>query len=236
MSSDSKSLGFTVLFEDDQCLFVNKPSGVLTQAPPGIDSIERRIKIYFQSNDPYLGVPHRLDRAASGVMVFAKTPKAARRLAEQFQTKTVEKIYWALVNGNITEPQGTWVDSMRKVENEPRAELVPADHPEAKQAVLHFIHRGQTEAITWLEIRLETGRTHQIRLQAGGRGHPILGDQLYGSKSIFGETHSDERLRAIALHARQLTLIHPTNRQLMTIEAPPPEPWQPHLAPFLPIT
>lgn len=236
MALDSNNLGIQVLFEDDHCLFVNKPSGVLTQAPPGIDSIERRIKSYFQSADSYLGVPHRLDRAATGVMVFAKTPKAARRLAEQFQSKTAEKTYWALVDGKVMEQQGTWIDSMRKVENEPRSELVPADHPEAKQAILHFINRGHTEAFTWLEIRLETGRSHQIRLQACSRGHPILGDQLYGSKVIFGETHTDERLRSIALHAQRLTLIHPTNRQSMTIEALPPETWQQHHSQFNPIT
>ena len=132
MSSDPKILGFQILFEDAQCLFINKPSGMLTQAPPGIDSIERRIKSYFQSTDSYLGVPHRLDRAASGVMVFAKTHKAARRLAEQFQGKTVEKTYWALVEGKVREQEGTWIDSMHKVNNEPRAELIPSDHPEAK--------------------------------------------------------------------------------------------------------
>ncbi|HQR07948.1 MAG TPA: RluA family pseudouridine synthase [Gemmatales bacterium] len=235
MSSDQKPLGFQILFEDPQCLFVNKPAGVLTQAPPGIDSIERRIKSYLQEStqvEPYLGVPHRLDRAASGVMVFAKTTKAARRLAEQFQAKIVEKVYWALVEGKVIEQHGTWVDSMRKVDGEPRAALIPADYPEAKKAILHFIKRGQAGAITWLEIRLETGRTHQIRLQTGSRGHPILGDQLYGSKVIFGDPHSDERLRAIALHARQLTLVHPTKRQSMTIEAPPTDTWQQHVARF----
>lgn len=239
MSSDQKPLGFQVLFEDPQCLFVNKPAGVLTQAPPGIDNVERRIKSYLQSTDqvePYLGVPHRLDRAASGVLVFAKTPKAARRLAEQFQRKTVEKTYWALVEGKVTESHGKWIDSMRKVDGEPRAEIIAADHPEAKQAILHYIQRGHTEAITWLEIRLETGRTHQIRLQAGSRDHPIVGDHLYGSKLLFGEAHSDVRQRAIALHARRLTLIHPTNRQTITLEATPPEPWQQYLAQFNPIT
>lgn len=229
MSSESTIFGLPVLFEDDHCLFVNKPSGVLTQAPLGIDSLERRIKSYLPPHDSYLGVPHRLDRSASGVMVFAKSPKAARRLAEQFQSKTVEKTYWALVEGSIIEPKGTWIDTMRKVEGEPRAELVPADHPDAKNAILHFIHRGHTETINWLEIQLETGRTHQIRLQAGSRGLPILGDKLYGSKYNFGDAHSDERLNAIALHARQLTLIHPTNRQSMTIEAPAPAAWQRYL-------
>lgn len=239
MPYDQINPGVQVLFEDEQCLFVNKPSGILTQAPPGIESIERSIKSYLQATDqgePYLGVPHRLDRAASGIMAFAKTPKAARRLAEQFQAKTVEKTYWALVEGTVAEMKGTWIDWMCKIKGEPRSELLHRDHPEARQAILHFSKRGHFEDITWLEIRLETGRNHQIRLQAGSRHHTILGDHLYGSKLNFGEAHSDERMRAIALHARRLTLMHPTNRDMMTIEAPPPEPWQQYFPLFHPIT
>ena len=235
MISDQKANGLQVLHEDEHCLFISKPSGVLTQAPPGIDSVESRIKQHLQLNDsttksPYLGVPHRLDRAASGVMVFAKTRSAARTLAEQFQSKTVEKTYWALLEGRINEERGTWINCMRKIEGEPRSELVSQDHPEAKQAILHFVNRRYSEGITWLEIQLETGRNHQIRLQAGTRGYPILGDQLYGSTRAFGEPFPDERLRAIALHARRLTLMHPTSRKSMTIESPPPDPWQPYFS------
>ena len=231
MIPDQKPDNFLVLFEDEHCLFISKPSGVLTQAPPGIDSVESRIKQYLPLRDPsytapYLGVPHRLDRAASGVMVFAKTRSAARTLAEQFQSKTVVKTYWALVEGSVNDERGTWIDWMRKIEGEPRSELVSQDHPEAKQAILHFVNRGYSEGITWLEIQLETGRNHQIRLQAGTRGHPILGDQLYGSTHSFGESFPDERLRAIALHARRLTLMHPASRKSMTVEALPPQSWQ----------
>lgn len=227
-----------VLYEDADCLFVNKPTGILTQAPPGIVSIESLIKSYLGSSDSprktlYLGVPHRLDRASSGVMVFAKTPKAARRLAEQFQLKAVEKTYWALVEGKIAEEKGTWIDWMKKIEGEPRSELVSNDHSEARQAILHFINMGYSDNVTWLEIQLETGRTHQIRLQMGSRLMPILGDHLYGSKQVFGEQLADERLRAIALHSRRLTLIHPTNRGKMTIEAPPPPSWIPYLPRFV---
>lgn len=235
MISDQKAYGLHVLHEDDHCLFISKSSGVLTQAPQGIDSVESQIKHHLKlkdsaSNTPYLGVPHRLDRAASGVMVFAKTRSAARTLAEQFQSKTVAKIYWALVEGRINDERGTWIDWMLKIKGEPRSELISQDHPEAKQAILHFVNRGYFEGITWLEIQLETGRNHQIRLQAGSRGYPILGDYLYGSTRGFGEPFPDERLRAIALHARRLTLMHPSSSRSMTIEALPPEPWQPYIS------
>jgi 23S rRNA pseudouridine1911/1915/1917 synthase len=235
MISDQKPNDLQVLHEDEHCLFISKPSGVLTQAPAKIDSMESRIKQYLPQKDPsfttpYLGVPHRLDRAASGVMVFAKTRSAARTLAEQFQSKKVEKTYWMLVEDRFKDEHGTWIDWMRKIEGEPRSEIVSQDHPEAKQAILHFVNRGHFEGITWLEVHLETGRNHQIRLQAGTRGHPILGDQLYGSIRPFGEQFPDERLRAIALHARRLTLKHPASRKSMTVEAPPPESWQPYFS------
>lgn len=215
---------FDILFEDAQCLVVVKPSGLLTQAPPGIDSLEIRIKRYLRRSaeagkEPYLGVPHRLDRPASGVMVFAKTRTAAQRISEQFQDQRIEKTYWALVQGTLVEESGTWVDSMRKVENEARSEIVSESDVGAQRAVLHFKKLGQTDAFTWLAIQLETGRTHQIRLQAGSRGFPILGDDLYGATTTFGEKFDDARMRAIALHAQELKFFHPKTRELLSLTA-----------------
>jgi 23S rRNA pseudouridine1911/1915/1917 synthase len=222
---------FEILHEDPQCLVVVKPSGLLTQAPPGIDSLEIRIKRYLRQSaepgrEPYLGVPHRLDRPASGVMVFAKTRTAAQRLSEQFQDQRVEKTYWALVEGQVEAAEGTWIDSMRKVDGEARSEIVGEQEPGAQRAVLHFRKVSEGKAFTWLAIQLETGRTHQIRLQCATRGHPILGDTLYGATTPFGEAFADERLRAIALHARDLSFFHPKSREPMRAEATPPEPWR----------
>lgn len=222
---------FDILFEDPQCLVVVKPSGLLTQAPPGIDSLEIRIKRYLRQSaeagrEPYLGVPHRLDRPASGVMIFAKTRTAAQRISEQFQDQRIEKTYWALVQGLVGEDSGTWIDSMRKVEGEARSEIVGEQDAGSQRAVLHFKKLGQTDAFTWLAIQLETGRTHQIRLQAGSRGFPILGDELYGSSVGFGETFEDARLRAIALHARDLQFFHPKSREAMQFSAPVSAAWE----------
>lgn len=222
--------GFQILFEDGPCLAVGKPPGVPTQAPPGIESLEVRIKAFLKARDNpphevYLGVPHRLDRPASGAMVFATRRRAAQRLARQFEDRTVKKLYWALVEGRPDPPAGTWRDSLRKVYGKPQAEIVTAEHPDARLAVLHYRTIAATERGTWLEIELETGRTHQVRIQAASRGYPVLGDAQYGSRVLFGPQHGDERLRAIALHARTLAFDHPTSKQPIVVTAPVPEFW-----------
>ncbi len=220
-----------LLYESGPCLVVNKPPGLLTQAPPGIDSLEARIKEFVKRREEktgnvYLGVPHRLDRPASGAMVFARHVRAARRLAEQFEARTVRKVYWACVEGRVTPNAGTWEDFLRKVPEEPRAEVVDRDHPEGRIAVLHYRTLGATPWGMWLEIELETGRTHQIRVQAASRGHPLLGDGQYGSTVLFGTQYEDQRLRAVALHARTLSFLHPMTHEPVCITAPLPEVWE----------
>lgn len=222
--------GFDILYEDEPCLVVCKPPGVATQAPPGIDSLEVRIKAFLTARDNpphavYLGVPHRLDRPASGAMVFATRRRAAQKLARQFELREVRKIYWACVEGRPEPAAGTWRDYLRKVYGKPEAEVVGADHPEGRLAVLHYRTLASTEWGSWLEIELETGRTHQVRIQAASRGYPIVGDVQYGSKIPFGPQHDDERLRAIALHARVLEFVHPTSRQKVAVTAPVSEFW-----------
>jgi 23S rRNA pseudouridine1911/1915/1917 synthase len=220
-----------VLYEDGPCLAVCKPPGLLTQAPPGIDSVEVRIKQLLRlregrSGDVYLGVPHRLDRPASGAMVFATSRRATRRLAEQFEGRLVEKVYWACVEGSVQPSSGTWEDRLRKVPGEARAEIVGPDHAEGRPAVLHYRTLGTQPWGTWLEIILETGRTHQVRVQAAWRGHPLLGDAQYGSTVPFGPQYEDPRLRAIALHARSLTFRHPNTKEEVSVTAPVTDDWR----------
>ena len=127
-----------ILYEENGCLALNKPSGLTTQAPFPLDSLEARVKDYLRAHDGkltgrvYLGIPHRLDRVCSGAIVFADNPKAARKLARQFERRQVRKIYWACVQGQVEPASGTWTDFVRKIPEEPRAEVVPADHPEAR--------------------------------------------------------------------------------------------------------
>ena len=270
-----------ILYEAGPCLVVNKPSGLLTQAPSYIDSLERQIKDFLKEREHkpgnvYLGVPHRLDRPVSGTIVVCKHARAARRMSEQFESRTIRKIYHALVEGNVEEDSGTWTDYMRKIPDEAAAEFVAEDHPDAREAILHYrvLNRllisnsvisspaSQSSTIssttispsispstishlspevmisdgseppagfclvTWLEIELETGRMHQIRLQCGGRVHAILGDAQYGSSIPFGESFEDVRMRGIALHAHQLSFRHPMTHEPVEVIAPKPSTWQ----------
>lgn len=226
--------GFDILRETESYLVICKHPGILTQAPRGVDSLEWRIKAFLQEraqeraedpDDVYVGLPHRLDRPATGVMLVGKSAKATRKLGRQFESRHVKKVYWACVEGAVTPEVDTWRDFVRKVPGEPHAEVLPPDHPEARIAVLHYRVRGRGPWGTWLEIELETGRTHQIRLQAATRGHPVLGDAQYGATTPFGPQYEDTRLRAIALHARSLTFREPGANDTITVVAPVSEEW-----------
>lgn len=221
-----------ILTEQGPCLAVSKPGGLLTQAPPHIDSLEARIKQFLKHRDDkpgrvYLGVPHRLDRPVSGVLVFAKHVRAARRLSEQFQGRLVDKVYWALLEGKVDADEAQWVDHLRKIPDQARAEIVPPGHPEGRVAVLRLRVLQRTDQFTWVRIQLETGRTHQIRVQAAARNHPIIGDLQYGAKSPFGPECQNDRDRCIALHARHIGLKHPMTREPLSVTAPLPVYWPP---------
>jgi 23S rRNA pseudouridine1911/1915/1917 synthase len=235
-----QAAGLEILLDDDCLLAINKPSGLPTQAPRQFDSVERRIRAWFAARQaeqaggttasddrpPYLGLPHRLDRPATGILLLAKTPRAARLVSRQFERRQIEKTYWALVGGTVDPPQGAWRDYVRKLPSVPKVEIVSADAPGALEAVLHYQVLGQTPFGSWLEIKLQTGRTHQIRIQTASRGHPVLGDQLYGSTAPFGTSVTDQREGAIALHARSLIFRHPTTQESCTVTAYVPSAWR----------
>jgi RluA family pseudouridine synthase len=219
-----------IILEAGSVLVVNKPGGLLTQAPPGIDSLELRIKRWLIERDQkpgksYLGVPHRLDRPVSGVIVVAKNVRATNRISQQFQLRTVTKKYWAVVEGDVPDSEGCWVDSMRKIPDEARSEIVDSDHPEGKEAILNFRLLRQSHGLSLLEIQLQTGRTHQIRVQCSARGCPIVGDTLYGSSMAFGPQTPDIRKRWIALHSRQIMLEHPVDKTPVACVAPLADYW-----------
>jgi len=219
-----------ILYDNGPCLVVNKPPGLLTQAPAGIDSLEVQVREFYKSREGiegniYLGLPHRLDRPVSGAIVFARHVRAAHRIASQFENRTVSKSYWAFVEGQVTPDEGTWTDHLHKRHGMAQSIVVPADDPRGKLAILHYRTISTTSVGTWLEIELETGRTHQIRVQAASRGNPVCGDSQYGAKQAFGEQHEDERLRAIALHARHLGFQHPMTREQVSVTAPVPAAW-----------
>jgi 23S rRNA pseudouridine1911/1915/1917 synthase len=224
-----------ILFEDNHCLAVAKPAPLLTQGVPlGIPTLEAMVKAYLKeryhkAGNVYLGIPHRLDRPVSGVVVFARNSKAARRLAEQFQTRQVRKVYWAVVEpslgGDMPPAEGVWEDWLLKVQEEARSERATADTPGARRALLRYRRLRETEDGILLEIEPETGRMHQIRVQAALRGWPVRGDVLYGSRRSFGPPAELPRERIIALHARSLTFLHPIRYEPMTVTAPLPRTW-----------
>jgi 23S rRNA pseudouridine1911/1915/1917 synthase len=224
-----------VLYEDNHCLAVAKPARLLTQGvPPGIPTLEAMVKAYLKERyhkpgNVYLGIPHRLDRPVSGVVLFARNSKAARRLAEQFQTRQVRKVYWAIVepshSDELPPAEGVWEDWLLKVKEEARSERVAADVPGARQAVLRFRRLNERADGALLEIEPRTGRMHQIRVQAAVRGWPIRGDVPYGSRLPFGPPAELPRDRVIALHARSLTFLHPIRYEPVTVTAPLPRTW-----------
>ena len=221
-----------VLYEDHLILVINKPAPLLTQAPPGVPSLEAGVKAYLKekygkAGGVYLGIPHRLDRPVSGVIVFARSTKAAQRVHAQFQERQVRKAYWAAVEGAVEPSTGVWDDWMRKIAAEARVVPAAANELGAKLATLDYtVVRPLIEGGgTLVEFAPRTGRMHQLRVQAAWRGHPIFGDVQYGSSRPFGPPWELPRERVIALHARRLTLAHPVTRDEMTFTAPVPPHW-----------
>ena len=219
-----------MLYEEGPCLAVAKQGGLLTQAARGIDSLEVRIKKFLTARQEreggvYLGMVHRLDRPVSGVLVMGTNRRTARGLAEQFEGRMVHKIYWALVEGQVDEDEGTWVDYLRKVPNVAHAEVVEENSPDSREAILKYQVVERRDKFTWLQLQLKTGRMHQIRVQAAARGCPVMGDQQYGAKLPFGQQFEDTRERLIGLHARELGFRQPKTWERILVEAPLPTPW-----------
>ncbi len=211
-------------------MVLNKPHGLLTQSPPGIDSLELRVKQFIKHRESktgkiYLVPVHRLDRPVSGAIMFAKNVRAAKRLSAQFKNRTISKTYVAMVEGIIESETDRWIDFMRKVPGEARSEIVGKQEEGSKDAILNFRVVARSNSNSLVEIELETGRTHQIRLQFSSHGHPIVGDQQYGSQLEFGEQTVDLRKRQIGLHARCLGFEHPMDHDQVEVTAPYPENW-----------
>jgi 23S rRNA pseudouridine1911/1915/1917 synthase len=219
-----------VLFEDHHLVAVNKPAPLLTQAPEGVPSLEAMVKAYIKDKyakpaGVYLGIPHRLDRPVSGVVVFARNTKAAQRVHAQFQQHAVKKTYWAAVEGEVAPEAGTWEDWVRKIPAEARVVKAEPGEQYAKLATLDYRVVRRLPGGTLIELSPKTGRMHQLRVQAAWRGHPVYGDVMYGGTRAFGPAWENPRDKVIALHARRLELDHPFTGERLTFEAPLPAYW-----------
>ncbi len=170
-----------ILCEDGPVIAVNKPPGVISQgAPIGTPSLVSMVKDYLKEKynkpgDVYLGVPHRIDRPVSGVVVFSRNSKCAARLAEQFAKREVRKTYVAVLESPPPEDAGTLRDWLYRIPNEPKVIVCSPDRVDAKEAVLHYKVLKRVRGRALVEIDLGTGRMHQIRIQFGSRGWPIVG-------------------------------------------------------------
>jgi 23S rRNA pseudouridine1911/1915/1917 synthase len=223
-----------ILYEDDHILAVVKPAGLLTQARrPDLPTLEDRVRRYLRPGDlapVYLGTVHRLDRPVSGVVLWARTPRAAKRLSDQFEARTITKEYWAVVEPLTTPPapgtEGIWDDHLaRSSDGHGVVAILEEGAPGARRAVTRFRRDSDDgtapflvpEGLAGLRLWPQTGRTHQLRAQAGHRGLPIWGDAAYGALRAFP--------LGIALHARSLTLWHPALHQPLCVIAPLPTTW-----------
>ncbi|MDD4202013.1 MAG: RluA family pseudouridine synthase [Candidatus Omnitrophica bacterium] len=215
MAADPENIPLDIVFEDDQIIVVNKPVGLVVHPAPGHYSGTLVNALLYHCNELSTtggvlrpGIVHRLDRDTSGLIVAVKTDSAHRCLAEQFKNKTAGRKYIALVkgvvqfdNGIINEPIGR-----HHVERKKMAVSV-----EGKEAITHYKVIKRFEDFTELEVSLETGRTHQIRVHLAYIGYPILGDKVYGSS---------KGLNRPALHAKMLRVVHPVTKVPMDFEVP----------------
>lgn len=216
--------GIKILYEDNHVIVCIKPAGVLSQsdgsgAPDMLAILKRYIKEkYGKPGEVYLGLVHRLDRPVSGVMVFARTSKAASRLSEQIRTRKVEKLYRCVVNG-VLEGSGRLENYISKDEARNIVTVSDSEKPGYKASYLDYRAIATKDGLTLTEIRLGTGRSHQIRAQMAHNGYPLVGDQKYGLK--------DNRCKDIALESFKLSFEHPVKREFIAFEAPIPEgfPW-----------
>ena len=206
-----------ILYEDNHIIVVEKIPNIPSQADKTGDIdmltiVKQYIKDkYEKPGNVYLGLVHRLDRPVGGVMVFAKTSKAASRLSEQVRLKKLKKKYLAVVDGKLQNSKGTLEDYLYKDERNNISRVVKSTKKNAKKAILDYevITYNEKKDLSLLKVNLHTGRHHQIRVQLSNFGHSIFGDQKYGTRG---------RGKQIALWAYELTIKHPITKEEMTFK------------------
>lgn len=214
---------FGILYEDNHLLVVDKPAGLPTMGvsagrPSLVDYARDYLRHkYAKPGNVYLGVVSRLDAPVTGVLVIARTSKAASRLTAAFGQRQVTKRYLALVEGEPAEPSGELIHYLRHDERHRRVHTTHAEAEGARRALLAYRLLGQWNDWSLCEVELQTGRKHQIRVQLAKLGHPIVGDGKYGATLTFPQ--------GIALHAWQLEFEHPVRREPIRFEAPLPAYW-----------
>ena len=208
-----------VLFEDNHIIAINKRCGDIVQGDKTCDKPLSEIVKSFLKNkyskpgNVYLGIPHRLDRPTSGVVMFAKTSKSLSRLNKIFKDGKVQKYYWAVTKNNPEKQEDTLIHWLRKNEKTNKSTYFKKETVKAKKAVLHYRVLKKLERYFIIEIELVTGRHHQIRCQLSAIGCPVRGDLKYG----YDRSNNDG---GIDLHAKKIIFEHPINGKKIIIDAP----------------
>jgi 23S rRNA pseudouridine1911/1915/1917 synthase len=217
-----KAEPYSVIYQDNHLLVVNKSAGVLVQGDstgdiPLVELCKNYIKgEYNKPGEVFLGVVHRIDRPVSGIVVFARTSKALERMNALFREKGTKKTYWAIVKNKPPYEQNTLTHWLHKDEKKNKTTAFSRETPGALRSELSYQIVGQTEGLWLLEVNPVTGRPHQIRVQLATMNCPIKGDVKYG----YPEPNADG---SICLHARKLEFIHPVKKEKMSFEAPLPD-------------
>ncbi|MBS4198181.1 RNA pseudouridine synthase [Bacillus sp. FJAT-49732] len=215
-----------ILFEDNHLLVITKPVNIPVQKDNTRDVdlqslLKQDIKIrYDKPGDVYLGLVHRLDRPVGGIMVFAKTSKAASRLSDVIRRQTMDRKYLAIVRGTPPRKKGVLEHYLYKDQRKNKVYTVPSTHKEGKKAILEYEVIEQNGDLSLLAVRILTGRSHQIRVQLSEVGCPLFGDQKYGQSL-------NKPGQQIALWANSLAFTHPTKKDMVEFFSFPPKeyPW-----------
>ena len=218
-----ENIPIKIVYEDDDLLVVDKPAGLVVHPGHGnyTGTLVNALAWYlkddpaYDPNDPALGLVHRIDKDTTGALLICKDDMVHRNLAEQLKEHSIKRRYRAIVQGNIKEDEGT-VDAPIGRHPIDRKKMA-INHKNGKEAVTHYKVLERFGQTTYIECRLETGRTHQIRVHMASLGHPLLGDTVYGSSK------NPYHLQGQALHAMILGFIHPVTGEYMEFEAPIPE-------------
>lgn len=217
----SNNSNLQVLYEDNHIIIVNKRAGDIVQGDktgdkPLSDVVKEYIKDkYNKPGNVYLGTVHRLDRPTTGLVIFAKTSKALPRLNKLFVSKEIKKTYWAIVKNEPPKQEDTLINWLIKNPKNNKSKAHYKEISNSKKAILHYKVIKKLDNYFLLEINLETGRHHQIRVQLSNIGCPIKGDLKYG----FDRSNKDA---SISLHARHIEFTHPVKKEAISIDAPLP--------------
>lgn len=224
LAAQAENIPLSIVYEDGDLLVVHKPKGMVVHPAPGNETGTLVNALLFHCGQSLSGINgvlrpgivHRIDKDTSGLLIVAKNDKAHQRLAQQIQAHTFTREYRAIVYGPIKEDAGTVNKPLGRHKTDRKKMAVLLDSPTARQAVTHYFVEERLPGFTYLRLRLETGRTHQIRVHMASLGHPVAGDPVYGPKKVITS------LSGQCLHAGKIGFQHPSTGEYLEFEAPLP--------------